>query len=160
MRLPRPASEPASSASVAAIAAIATLSFAPVSTPGIAAGASTIRNVCQRDAPNVRMSLRRSASTRSSASSVGTTIGKKQTSATIASFGVRPKPHQATSSGAMSTIGIVCEPTSSGYSARRRPALKWIAIAQASPRTIATSMPRPISPAVTVKLLHSRERSS
>ena len=43
-----------------------------------------------------------------------TVIGKKQISATIASFGPIPKPNQTTRIGAMTMIGIVCEATSSG----------------------------------------------
>ena len=57
----------------------------------------------------MRSSLSWSGSTRPSASSVVTTIGKKQTSAMIASFGTIPKPNQTTSSGAMITIGTVWE---------------------------------------------------
>ena len=54
-------------------------------------------------ASSVRSILRWSVMTAASASSVVTTIGKKQTSAMIASFGAMPKPHQRISSGAMIT---------------------------------------------------------
>ena len=143
-----------SSASVAAIAAIATLSFAPVSTPGMAAGASTMRTSASARPAIVRIACagrrrrgpaRRASERRSE---------KEAISATIATFGVRPKPNHATRSGAMSTIGIVCDPTSSGYSARRSTALSASRRRQARPSAIAMSMPKPISPAVTsVKLL-------
>ena len=43
-----------------------------------------------------------------------TVIGKKQTSAMIASFGPIPKPSQTTRIGAIAIMGIVCEATSSG----------------------------------------------
>lgn len=114
VRRPRPFSEPEYSARTAAIAAIATARRVPVKSAGSALGASAKRSTCQREAPRVRSSLRRSGSMRPSASRVGTTIGKKQTSATMKSFGRTPKPNHVTSSGAMSTIGMTCVPTSSG----------------------------------------------
>ena len=60
------------------------------------------------------MSFPSAGSTPASASSVETTTGKKQTSATTASFGASPKPSQITSSGATTTIGMVWEAMSSG----------------------------------------------
>ena len=62
----------------------------------------------------MRISLSSSGSTRASASSVVTAIGKNETSPMITSFGAMPKPSHTTSSGATITIGIVCEATSSG----------------------------------------------
>ena len=43
-----------------------------------------------------------------------TSTGKKQISTITASFGSMPKPHQKTSSGAITATGIACEPTASG----------------------------------------------
>ena len=55
-----------------------------------------------------------SGSTERRPSRVLTVIGKKQTSATITSFGPIPKPSQTTRIGAIATTGTVCEATSSG----------------------------------------------
>ena len=55
-----------------------------------------------------------SGSTERSPSSVLTVIGKKQTSAMIASFGPIPNPNQTTRIGAIAITGNVCEATSSG----------------------------------------------
>ena len=92
----------------------ATAIFAPLSAAGAAAGSSAKRNACQRVASIVRSSLSVSASTPRSASSVVTTIGKKQTRAMITTFGPRPKPSHTSSSGAMTTTGSAWDPTSSG----------------------------------------------
>ena len=62
----------------------------------------------------MRRSLIASGSTEASASSVVTVTGKKQMSAMMASLGAMSNPNQATSSGAMMTIGSVCDATSSG----------------------------------------------
>ena len=62
----------------------------------------------------MRISLIASGSTERSPSRALTVIGKKQISATIASLGPIPKPNQTTRIGARTTIGIVCEATSSG----------------------------------------------
>ena len=51
---------------------------------------------------------------RASPSTVVTSTGKKQISAITTSFGNTPKPHQKTSSGAITAIGTACEPTASG----------------------------------------------
>ena len=105
-----PRSEPAYSAKTAPITAIATAIFAPVSAAGSAAGASTKRNACQRDASSVRISLRCSGSTAASASSVVTTTGKKQTSATIDELRARCRSRTRRPAAARrSTIGIACE---------------------------------------------------
>src|SRR3954447_12795014 len=133
MRCPRPSLEPACSASTAPMTATATAIRAPEKSAGRAAGASTRRNVAQREAPSVVMSLRRDGSTDASPSSAVTVTGKKQTSATIASLGASPKPSQATSSGATMTIGMVCDATSSGYTARRSTGERWMAVAHATP---------------------------
>ena len=102
------------SANTAPITATATAIFAPLSAAGSAAGASTMRSVCQREASSVRMSLSSSGSTLRRASSVVTTTGKKQTITTIASLAKTLKPNQKTSSGARITNGTACEETSSG----------------------------------------------
>ena len=47
-------------------------------------------------------------------STVVTSTGKKQISAITTSLGKIPKPHQKTSSGAITAIGTACEPTASG----------------------------------------------
>ena len=47
-------------------------------------------------------------------SSRATVIGKNVTRTMTRTFGSSPKPNHTTSSGAIATIGIVCEPTSSG----------------------------------------------
>ena len=62
----------------------------------------------------MRISLIASGSAERRPSSVLTVIGKKQTRATIASFGPIPKPSQTTRIGAIAMIGIVCEAISSG----------------------------------------------
>ena len=85
----QPALEPACSASTAPITATVTAILAPDSNAGSAAGPSTWRRVCKREASSVRMSLRRSGSTPASPSRVVTTTGKKQIRPTIASFGAR-----------------------------------------------------------------------
>ncbi len=77
-------------------------------------GASSVVNVRSRPAPSERISLRPSAEVVARPSSVLTTIGKKQISATIATFGPIPKPNQTTRIGAMTMIGIVWEATTSG----------------------------------------------
>ena len=161
MRWPSPFSEPAHSARIAAMPANARLSFAPVMSPGSAAGASTSRNVCQRDAPNERMSLRRSASARPSASSVETTIGNRQTSATIAIFGAQvvaePDDEQRRDDRDRDRLATS---RAAGTATRRTGRQRWIATAAARPSTSAAPIPSAISRAVTVKLLHSSARSS
>ena len=62
----------------------------PLKKKGSAAGSSTVRSVCRRDAPMLRMSFSSSGSTERSPSSTLTVIGKKQISATIASLGPMP----------------------------------------------------------------------
>ncbi len=60
-------------------------------------------------------------------------MGKKQTSATMASRGRRSKPNQATRSGATRTIGIVWDPRRTGHRARRSVRDSCSAIATRSP---------------------------
>ncbi len=67
-----------------------------------------------RPAPRERISLRCSGSVVPRPSRALTTIGKKQSRATIAIFGPIPKPNQTISTGAMTRIGIVWEATTSG----------------------------------------------
>ncbi len=62
----------------------------------------------------LRISLSSSGGAERRPSSRLTVIGKKQIRATIASFGPIPYPNASTNSGASTTIGIACEPTSSG----------------------------------------------
>jgi len=45
-------------------------------------------------------------------------IGKKLTSAITITFGRRSNPVQMTTSGAIATIGTICDTTSHGYTAR------------------------------------------
>jgi hypothetical protein len=60
----------------------------------------------------------------------------------------------------MRTIGIVCEPSSTGHSARRSVRDSWSATATRTPGAAARSRPIPIAWAVTVKFSQSRPRSS
>ena len=113
-RYPSPEFDPACSANTAPITATATAIFAPVNTPGSAAGSSTCLKIRVREASNVRISLISSGSTAASPASVVTTIEKNDTSAITTSLGRMPNPSQNTSSGAMIGIGIVCEATNSG----------------------------------------------
>ena len=55
-----------------------------------------------------------SRSTEPSPSTVLTTMGKKQNSAMIASFGPIPNPMTITSTGARTTVGMLCEAIRSG----------------------------------------------
>ena len=55
-----------------------------------------------------------SRSTFASPSSTLTTTGKKMISATITTFGVRPKPSQITSAAPIAMIGIACVAIRSG----------------------------------------------
>ncbi len=55
-----------------------------------------------------------SRSTELSPSTVLTTIGKKQKSAMIASFGPMSKPMTRTSTGASTTVGMLCDEIRSG----------------------------------------------
>ena len=61
---PRPESEPAHSANTAPITDTAAATLRPVKAAGSAAGASSSRNVCQREASKERSSLLASGSTR------------------------------------------------------------------------------------------------
>ena len=87
---------------------------APLIAAGSAAGSSAKRSACQREASSVRSSLSWSGSTAARPSTVVTSTGKKQISTITASLGNTPKPHQKTSSGAITAIGTACEPTASG----------------------------------------------
>ena len=113
-RKPRPELAPDCSAKTAPITATMTAILAPVNTLGSAAGSSTWRNVRQRVASKVRISLISSPSTAANPASVVITIEKKDTSAMTRSLGSRPKPSQSTSTGARIGIGIVWEAISSG----------------------------------------------
>ena len=64
--------------------------FNPLNRKGSAEGSSTDLSVRAREAPMLRISLSSSGSTERSPSSRLTVIGKKQISATIASFGPMP----------------------------------------------------------------------
>src|ERR1700722_2150034 len=119
IRYPSPELDPFHSAKTAPITDTATAIFAPVNTPGSAAGSSTCQKVRSLGASNVRISLSRSGSTDSRPASVVTTIEKNDTSATTISFGAIPKPSQKASTGAISTTGTACEAITSGYAARR-----------------------------------------
>ena len=70
--------------------------------------------MAQRLASSVRIMWMKSSSTARRPSRPFTTIGKKQISATITSFGMIPKPSTMTRIGASTTIGIVWDPISSG----------------------------------------------
>src|SRR4029077_20003620 len=91
----------------------------PVKNDGSAAGQRNFANTWARDAPYVRNSSLASPSTDANPSSSATVIGKNVTSTITSTFGSNPNPNHSTNSGASATIGIVWEPTMSGYSARR-----------------------------------------
>ena len=91
-----------------------TATLAPLNANGRAVGISTRQSRPQRVRAEGAQHLDQIRSTERRPSSVLTVIGKKQISATITSFGAIPKPNQTTRIGARSTIGIVCEATSSG----------------------------------------------
>jgi len=76
-------------------------------------------------------------------------MGKNATSTTIAIFGSNPNPNQASSSGAMATFGIVCEPTISGYSARSSAREYVMQIASGMPISTLMTNPTTISKIVT-----------
>ena len=89
-RRPRPSSAPAHSPNTAPITDTVAATFSPLNRNGSADGSSTVRSVRSREAPRLRISLSSSGSTERSPSSRFTVIGKKQISATIASFGPIP----------------------------------------------------------------------
>ncbi len=64
--------------------------FRPLNRKGSEAGSSTERSVRSREAPKLFISLSSSGSTERRPSSRLTVIGKKQISATMASFGPMP----------------------------------------------------------------------
>ena len=72
-------------------------------------------------------------------------IGKNVTRTTTRTFGSSPNPNHTTTSGAMATIGIVCDPTSSGSTARRAHATRSSATATAVAATTDTEKPATVS---------------
>ena len=88
--LPRPSSAPAHSPNTAPMTDTVAAIFSPLKNEGSAAGASTLRSVRSRDAPNERISLSCSRSARAQPVEQVTVIGKKQISATMASLGPIP----------------------------------------------------------------------
>ena len=72
------------------------------------------QHVWPAEAPNDRSSSVASCGVAANPSRSAIVIGKNVTSTTTSTFGIRPKPNQTTTSGAIATIGIVCDPTSSG----------------------------------------------
>src|SRR3954454_12747561 len=89
-RRPSPLSAPAHSPKTAPITDTVAAILMPLNRYGSDAGSSAFQSRAQRVAPNERSSFSRSGSTERSPSSALTTIGKKQISATIASFGPIP----------------------------------------------------------------------
>jgi len=80
------------SANSAATAAYEAATRIPVKMEGSAQGSSTRRKMANRLARSVRITRTWSGSTDRNPSRAETVMGKKQTSATITSFGARPKP--------------------------------------------------------------------
>src|SRR5215471_15745111 len=73
-------------------------------------------------------------------------------------FGVMLKPNHNASSGAMTTTGIVCEPTSSGYTALRTGPNASMTSAIATPTTMLTNSPISVSCSVTQAWCESTSR--
>src|SRR6476659_4411591 len=72
-------------------------------------------------------------------------IGKNVTRTTTSTFGSNPNPNQTTINGAIATIGIVCEPTNSGSTARRAHATRSRAIATTVAQAIEIENPTTVS---------------
>ena len=87
-------------------------------------------------------------------------IGKNVTSTTTRIFGRNPKPNQTTTSGAIATIGIVCDPTRSGASARRMTSIRSIATAAPIPARIEIVNPTIVSPSVGTVCRNASPRNS
>ena len=87
-------------------------------------------------------------------------IGKKVTSTITMTLGSSPNPNQITISGAIATIGIVCVPTSRGYTARRTAGTWSIATANAVAATTETANPMTVSVTVARVWVHASSRKS
>ena len=110
--------------------------------------------------PIVRNRFIASCSVLAKPSSSATTIGKNVTRMTTSTFGSRPKPNQMIMSGAIAMIGIVCEPTSIGYSARRSHSSWSITTAKKTATAIEAPKPTAVSFSVCAVCCHARLRKS
>src|SRR3954451_8895186 len=117
----------------------------PVKNAGRPDGQRTFRNVSPEDAPSDRIRSVASADAELKPSSSAIVIGKKLTSTTTRPFGSRPTPNQTTTSGAIATIGTVCEPTRSGSTARRAQATRSRATATAVAAATEIDIPTTVS---------------
>ena len=117
----------------------------PVKNPGRPDGQRTLRNVWPADAPNERISSVASAEVDAKPSRRAIVIGKNVTRTTTRTFGSSPNPNQTTMSGAIATIGTVCEPTRSGSTARRAQPTRSSATATAVAPTIDRLNPATVS---------------
>ena len=106
------------------------------------------------------MSSVRSSGVEANPSSSATVIGKNVTSTTTRIFGSHPNPNHTTTSGAIATIGIVCDPTRSGATARRTTATRSIATAAAIPAPIENANPTTVSPTVGIVWRNASSRNS
>src|SRR4051794_21054510 len=87
-------------------------------------------------------------------------MGKNVTSTTTTTFGNNPNPNQTTNRGAIAMIGIVCEPTSNGSTARRTQPTRSRAIATPVAATIDTPNPASVSTSVGTTFRNASSRNS
>ena len=114
IQMPSPWNAPTYSAKMAPTTAYVAAIRIPVKNDGSAAGQRSFRNTWRSVAPRVRIRSSASRDGDANPSRSETVIGKNVTSTMTITLGSSPKPNQMTMSGAMATIGIVCDPTSSG----------------------------------------------
>src|SRR5436190_3774321 len=160
IQIPSPSVAPTYSPITAATTAYVAEIRRPVKNPGRPDGQRTFRNVWPVDAPNERISSAASAGVEANPSSNAIVIGKKVTSTTTRTFGTSPNPNQTTMSGAIATIGTVCDPTSNGSTARRAHATRSRAIATAAAPRIEMPNPTPVSTIVGMEWRIASERNS
>ena len=87
-------------------------------------------------------------------------IGKNVTRTTTRTLGRSPNPNQTTTSGAIATIGTVCEPTRSGSTARRAQATRSRATATALAAAIEIVNPTAVSTSVGIAWRTASARKS
>src|SRR4051812_29957621 len=110
-----PELEPTNSPTTAPTTASVTDTFRPLKICGSACGRLILKKVCSRLAPMERDRSIMSGSTDLKPITVDTTTGKKPSRKALITFGKMPKPNHTTNSGAIATLGMLCENTSSGY---------------------------------------------
>src|SRR3954452_20922134 len=111
---PSPSVAPTNSPTTEPITSSVIPTFRPTKTYGRAAGNRTLTNCWSCDADSEWTRSTSSAGVDRRPVAVLITIGKKQISTTIATFGPAPKPIQITSSGAIAIFGIAFRATSAG----------------------------------------------